>query len=267
MTPLPRVALSASDQEALRRRQQRVNEAGTYAQKIAAAKQSFAAKPRALFGRVRTRLRAMCSGNARCVYCEDSLADEIEHIRPKDLYPEQAFAWENYVFACGPCNGPKNNRFAILVQTRAAPPRLQDVTRKRGDPVRRPRRGVAALIDPRVENPVDLLWLDFMSFWYLPALTAEDAAKLRVNYTLEVLGLNQRDDLVRGRQAAYSGFVSRLERFASNADQWSADQRRSFVADFRAERYRGVWEQMKRQRKSLPEVERLLAAVPEALAW
>jgi hypothetical protein len=40
------------------------------------------------------------------------------------------------------------------------------------------------------------------------------------------------------------------------------------VADFPAERYRGVWEQMKRQRASFyPEMERLLAAVPEALAW
>jgi hypothetical protein len=201
------------------------------------------------------------------VYCEDSLADEIEHIRPKDLYPEQVFVWENYVFACGPCNGPKNNRFAILVKARAAPPRLQDVTRKRGDPVRRPRRGVAALIDPTAENPVDLLWLDFKSFLYLPALAADSVARLRADYTLKVLRLNDRDDLVRGRRAAYSGFLLRLKEFASNADQWSADQRRSFVADFRAERYRGVWEQMKRQRAFYPEMERLLTTVPEAMAW
>lgn len=267
MTPLPQVMLSISDQGELRERQRQVDDAGTYPRQVAAAKECFAIKPRALFRRVRARLRTMCSGNTRCVYCEDSLADEIEHIRPKDLYPEQVFVWENYVFACGPCNGPKNNRFKVVVGAPSAAPALHDVTRRRGDPIRRPRRGLAALIDPRVEDPMDLLWLDFMSFWYRPALAAQGVARLRAEYTLEVLRLNQRDDLVRGRQAAYSGFLSRLDRFARNADQWSAAQRRSFVEDFRAERYRGVWEQMKRQRSSLPEVAQLLAAVPQAQDW
>ena len=48
------------------------------------------------------------------MYCEDSVGDEVEHHRPKNLYPDHTFLWDNYLYACGPCNGPKNNRFAVF---------------------------------------------------------------------------------------------------------------------------------------------------------
>jgi len=51
------------------------------------------------------------------MYCEDSAAVEVEHHHPKAHYPELAFAWENYLYACGPCNRPKNSKFAIFSQT------------------------------------------------------------------------------------------------------------------------------------------------------
>ena len=54
-------------------------------------------------------LSAMCHGPRRCMYCEDSAADEVEHFRPTDLYPEFVFAWMNYLYACGPCNVRKKN--------------------------------------------------------------------------------------------------------------------------------------------------------------
>ncbi|MBX3729546.1 MAG: hypothetical protein KF858_10215 [Candidatus Sumerlaeia bacterium] len=38
------------------------------------------------------------------MYCEDSRATDIEHIRPKEHYPEVAFVWENYAYACNVCN-------------------------------------------------------------------------------------------------------------------------------------------------------------------
>jgi hypothetical protein len=37
------------------------------------------------------------------------VTDEAEHINPKDLYLERVFDWANYLYACGPCNGPKSN--------------------------------------------------------------------------------------------------------------------------------------------------------------
>ena len=33
----------------------------------------------------------MCAGAKRCMYCEDSAADEVEHHLPKNLYPEFVF--------------------------------------------------------------------------------------------------------------------------------------------------------------------------------
>src|SRR5690242_775517 len=53
------------------------------------------------FAEVRRTLDEMCSGACRCMYCEDSAADEVEHHRPKNLYPDRVFLWENYLYACG----------------------------------------------------------------------------------------------------------------------------------------------------------------------
>ena len=55
--------------------------------------------------------RSCAPGARRCGYCEDSDGDEIEHIKPRDLYPEKTFAWENYLLACGQCNRSKSSRF------------------------------------------------------------------------------------------------------------------------------------------------------------
>lgn len=44
---------------------------------------------------VREILLAMCSGLERCMYCEDSLAIDVEHRLPKALYPSLVFAWAN----------------------------------------------------------------------------------------------------------------------------------------------------------------------------
>src|SRR5947209_3962867 len=49
---------------------------------------------------VRLKLVEMCSGARRCCYCEDSFANQVEHIKPKDLYPGETFKWRNYVYAC-----------------------------------------------------------------------------------------------------------------------------------------------------------------------
>jgi uncharacterized protein (TIGR02646 family) len=247
--------------------QDRISQLDNYAAQVAFAKSSWATKPAALFGELKERLAALCSGNRRCVYCEDSLADEIEHMRPKDLYPEQAYVWRNYVLACGPCNGPKNNRFAILDGTDA----LIDVTRRRGAVLAPPQQGRHALIDPRIEDPISLLWLDFRTWRYVPDSDDDNSiAWRRAEYTIDVLRLNKRDDLVRGRRAAFSGFEARLRMWIEHREQWDVARRQAFVTDFRVERFRGVWERMKRHHAQTPllqEVSVLFDAAPEAAAW
>ena len=86
------------------------------------------------FRKVRESLTRMCSGAQRCVYCEDSVGDEVEHIEPKDLYPCLVFLWTNYVYACGRCNGGKSNKFAVVSGDRLGRP-----PRGRHSAARRPR--------------------------------------------------------------------------------------------------------------------------------
>ena len=91
-----------------------VDAQSTYKAQVVRAKSRFSLRNRktnVAFVAVRDKLTKMCSGARRCMYCEDSVADEVEHFKPKDLYPEVVFAWMNYLYACGPCNGPKNNQF------------------------------------------------------------------------------------------------------------------------------------------------------------
>ena len=97
--------------------QAHVDAGSTYEDRVKRAKAHFGAKNRSddlVFKVVRGVLDAMCRGPRRCMYCEDAPADEVEHFKPKDLHPELAFAWSNYLYACGLCNGPKNNRFAVI---------------------------------------------------------------------------------------------------------------------------------------------------------
>ena len=85
----------------------------TYSQQVKRAKTRFGSYNRRsnpTFATVRSKLAEMCGGIRRCMYCEDSAADEVEHFKPKDLYPEVAFVWRNYLYACGGCNGGKDNR-------------------------------------------------------------------------------------------------------------------------------------------------------------
>lgn len=238
-----------------------------YEAQVAYAKSSWNRKPTGLFIGLKVHLAEMCSGNVRCVYCEDSLADEIEHMRPKDLYPEQSYVWGNYVLACGPCNGPKNNKFAVL----SNPLTLVDVTRKRGAPVVPPIAGRYALIDPRIEDPLDFLWLDFRTLRYVPNTDDESSETwIRAEYTINVLGLNKRDALVRGRKSAFSGYTSRLRAWLERRVYWTPEEKQAFIDDFRAERYRGVWQRMKRYRNGVPglsDVAELIEAAPEVLDW
>src|SRR2546426_12783509 len=116
MVQIEPVELPAHAKQALQRYQAEVDAESGYERRVEIADAKFKTynrKSNSAFEQIKDTLDAMCSGARRCMYCEDSAADEIEHHRPKNLYPELAFAWENYLYACGPCNGPKNNRFAV----------------------------------------------------------------------------------------------------------------------------------------------------------
>ncbi len=208
----------------------------------------------------------MCAGARRCGYCEDSAADEVEHIRPKDLYPELVFAWHNYLYACGHCNRPKNNRFAVFPRGARKP---IEVRRRPGAPLEPPRQGTPALIDPRHEDPMAFLMLDLReTFFFIPIASKGSKDHARAEYTLDILRLNARELLLVARAEAFTGYRARLSEYVSLREQGAAPSalaRRTQSIQRAA--HPTVWKEMQRQHRQHPELRDLFRRAPEALDW
>jgi uncharacterized protein (TIGR02646 family) len=264
MVRLPEFQLSAKTLAGLQSLQDAVDGAGDYAARVAGAKKSWDRKPKSVFDVVRAALTEMCSGVRRCCYCEDSLADEVEHMKPKDLYPEAAFRWENYVYACGPCNGPKNSKFAVILETG----RRVTVTRKRNAPVVPPTPGEPALINPREEDPEDFLQLDLVTTFQFvprPGLAGVDLEK--ANYTYELL-FEGRDDMAATRREAYKDYLAHLRSYIKRRDEGApGEELNGLRDDILRRQHPSVWREMQRQPNSHPELAQAFAEAPEALKW
>lgn len=121
---------------------------------------------------LRTHLNSMAPGVQRCMYCADSLGTDIDHFEPIKEFPAGTFAWPNHLLACSFCNSnQKRDRFP------------------------RDAAGLALLLDPTRDDPVDHLRLILRTGEYRP-LTPRGSA------TIDVFGLNRRD-LTRGRSGAF----------------------------------------------------------------
>jgi uncharacterized protein (TIGR02646 family) len=254
----------------LERYQAHVNSAPTYEGQVERAKAHFKAKNRPedpVFRVVRALLDAMCCGPRRCMYCEDAPADEVEHFRPKDLHPELAFAWTNYLYACGSCNGPKNNRFAVIAG--GATPNLIDATRKRGAQVIPPPKGKPALINPLKEDPIQFFQLDLLgTFEFVPTALAGSLDYLRAEYTLDVLRLNDRDYLIKARESAFFAFDAILNAYLGKRETGASKKTLShFRNAIRRSHHQTVWAEMKRQHATVPLISPLFLEAPEALNW
>ncbi len=240
-----------------------------YARRVARAKKEFKAKNKkdnATFAAVKEKLTEMCAGARRCCYCEDSFADEVEHIFPNDLYPERCFLWRNYLYSCGPCNGPKNSKFAVFA---AVSGEFTNVTRRRNAPVTPPAAGDAVLLNPREEDPMALIWLDFLTFYYQPDPLLDEDSNIykRAEYTIKVLRLNEREALARARKSAFRSFRALLKEYIIERPSLAAedrDERRRNLLDMH---HPSVWEEMKRQKDLHHELSSLFEQAPETLQW
>ena len=47
------------------------------------------------------------------MFCSGSESSDVEHYRPKAVFPLLAMTWENYLWACTPCNRAKSNQFPV----------------------------------------------------------------------------------------------------------------------------------------------------------
>jgi uncharacterized protein (TIGR02646 family) len=244
-----------------------VDGAGDYAARIEAAEAQFKRRrPQVPFRPVLVALAAMCSGSRRCMYCEDNCADEVEHYRPKALYPELVFAWTNYLFACASCNRRKSTKFPLFATGSSSVVTFARVNTKQPFP---PPVGTSVLLDPRQDDPLAFLRLDLVDTFRFRAVAPKGTVEhVRATKTIEVLGLNERDELPKGRRAIYESHVSHLHRAAAARRDPS---RSAEVARVRAAVQQLscgiVWHEMKRRRDDVPEVRAAFAELPEALGW
>jgi hypothetical protein len=218
------------------------------------------------FQHVRRTLTLMCSGAKRCMYCEDSAADEVEHHRPKNLYPGHVFAWENYLYACGPCNGPKNSRFAIFTTEGA----MVDISRKREQAPAPPVPGDPVMLHPRTEDALEHMMLDIAGGTFLFVPTAPDGSRefQRASYTIEILRLNSRDHLPVARREAYGSYKARLTEYVHKRDAGTGSPAlRHMIEAIRRMQHPTVWFEMRRQSPRIPELAHLFGFAPEALRW
>lgn len=273
MIRVPSTPLSSAVQSTLLAYQREVDggvdDETTYAERVGRAKKEFERRNRkdnATFSEIRATLRGMCRGPGRCMYCEDSAADEIEHVRPKHLYPESVFVWENFLFACGPCNGPKCAHFAVYSATTGA---IVELAHPRNATFVVPEPGDPLFIDPRQEDPMTFLRLELRDTFQFEPLGAPRSREYeRATYTIEKLHLNDREDLRAARADAYEGYSSILYTYYAAKRAGHEDTR--LTPKIRAIRrlpHPTVWFEMKRQREHYPRLRTLFAAVPEALDW
>lgn len=251
-------------QKQLQHWQQLIDHEPDFSARAARAKHDFKRHNKSTnttFKIVRETLQAMCSGIRRCGYCEDSCADEIEHIYPKDYYPERTFIWENYLYICGRCNTRKNNLFAVFDAVTGS---LIEIT---GQPI----AGDSVLIDPRLEDPMQFLELDLRgTFVFLAKNGLSGRDTQRAGYTIDTLKLNSRDELVEIRENAYSSFRDRLIAHIQDRHDHDPTVLRRIENRIKALKRMNnltVWREMQRQSNAIPELQILFTQAPEALNW
>jgi uncharacterized protein (TIGR02646 family) len=255
--PLPQPALHS-----LEELQAQVSGIPSYGERIAAARERFHTVNRrgnSTFDVIKRTLAAMCAGACRCMYCEDSAANEVEHFRPKAFYPDLVFAWLNYLYSCGTCNRAKRDSFRLLL----ADEFFLDLARARAEEPTEPADGAPVLLDPFSDDPLQFLSLDLRTFHFVPKYGAGRIELARAEYTIEQLRLN-RDLLPEARREAFENYCARLFEYGQTTDP---AERAAMASAIGRAGHPTVWMEMKRQSHLYAETATLFDAAPEARGW
>lgn len=228
---------------------------GTFSERSELAKSEFSKRNKRgnpTFNAIKDKLTLQCSGARKCVYCEESVADEVEHIYPKDLFPDRVFSWENYVYACGTCNGPKRNKFAIF---RSDNGRFQKLNPPEWPIGTEPMPGTSVMIDPRNEDPLSFAFLDLKdTFKYVALPGLDDKGLKRFEFTYEeVLRLNDvdREYLRRGREEAFGDYRDRVVAYAVQKHKGAAPARLGkLIKAIRMKAHPTVWKEIQRYHRN-----------------
>lgn len=248
-----------------------------YQEEVTQAKSLFTQKNKKgnkVFNIVKEKLTEMCAGARRCIYCEDSMSDEIEHILPKSLYPNKCFDWNNYIYICGICNVQKNNKFAIFLKDNRT---VSIIDAKKAQNLKSYPVGKPVLINPRMENAMDFCMLDLSGTFKFVIIVPENTPEYkRADYTINVvLRLNnQREFLRQARENAYGNYKARLFEYNHRKQKGeSADILTKIIRGIQSESHPTVWKEMQRYHrlnilsKVDKDLEGLFLDSPEAIDW
>jgi uncharacterized protein (TIGR02646 family) len=203
--------LTAATQAELTRLQTKINDKVSFADKAAKAQSLWDSKnsanssaiKKAAFVEIRKKLAKMCVSVGICNYCEQSEANDIEHIYPKSFFPIFAFLWTNYLLACKHCNTALKLDKCFVMDSLGT----IHVTVRGQEPT----HPTIAFINPRTENPAAYMIMNTQNFEFeiLDGLSPTDYNK--ADKTIEILALNTRDTLIATRRAAAIYFYQRIE--------------------------------------------------------
>ena len=171
----------------------------------------------------------------RCHYCETSVPDEIEHIFPKTLFPDKCFDWDNYLYVCGNCNGPKNNKFAVI----DAQGQLVHVT---AGPVP---DGRPAVINPRTEDPAQWIKLELLSGRFVPVSADTQSEEYRIaDYVINTLINLNREPLPAARKTAFLNLFSAVISYSTTSASPAGKNHQRTIS---THAQRSVWLEIVRQ--------------------
>ncbi len=276
MILLPDISLPAESSATLAGLQQIVDDMPTYDQKVFEGKRLFDTKRRSVpFRPIINSLKAMTTGARRCCYCEDSQATDIEHIWPKDYFPNLVFAWENYLFSCSRCNRPKSNQCDVYLIHNGQRVSVSQMIKQHGGP---PPAGDPVLINPRLENPLDFMILDLSdTFFFNPLAEPNTQQWERARHTIDLLKLNEEDVLPKARQEAFHNYRDRLEKYITEKSKDKPlETLQRIQHTLQRMGHPTVWQEMKRQSMLvlttpsplvIREIKTLFDAAPEAMVW
>ena len=200
--------LTTATQAQLTALQRKVDNKVSFAEKAAKAQSLWHGinsppNRKAAFVEIREKLMKMCVSVGICNYCEQSEANDIEHIYPKSFFPIFAFVWTNYLLVCKQCNTAfKLDKCFVMDSSGTI-----HVTVRGQEPT----HPTIAFINPRTENPATSMIMNTQNFEFeiLDGLSTTDYNK--ADKTIEILALNTRDTLIATRKAAAIYFYHRIE--------------------------------------------------------
>ncbi len=235
--------------------------------------------------------------NGLCCFCENDRSTDIEHFYPKSLYPEKTFSYENYAYSCKPCNTKKGVSFHVFkdVVTNAS----EKISQKKKPPYTKPVNTDCALINIRIENPLNFLILiqtgDNLLF-QANSIDSSSRESIKAKNTISLFDLNsinKQDVLGRARFQALKYYYDRLEKYVKvkTATEYSdiiphlgdadtidtslpftisqTQKLNSIKNDILTYHHPTVWEELKLRRMGInfTKTNNLFANAPEALQW